>query len=165
MPDAWPPASWFVLLDGRPEQIDLTSAQLERDRHFRIGPARLPYDDPSYLHSIEQFVGVGLRPYAPCHLRAVRKGNGDIVTSWIRRTRIDGDRWSRSEVPLGEESQRYLVSVAYAGEDVREEFVSAPEWSYSSAMQSADGVAGLVEIKVAQVSGRFGPGGVASVVL
>lgn len=165
VPEAWPAGTWFVLLNGRSEQIDLSSAHLGRERHFRIGPARLPYDDPSYRHDVEQFEGVGLRPYAPCHLRGERLDSGDIAASWIRRTRIDGDRWSNFEVPLGEETERYFVSLSHAGEDVREDFVSTPEWTYTSGMQTADGVTGLVEIKVAQVSARFGPGGVASTVL
>ena len=164
-PQAWGSGSWFVLLDGRPEQIPLRSAHLERDRHFRIGPARHGYSDPSYRHSIELFEGVGLRPYSPCHLRSVKKPNGNIEISWIRRTRIDGDRWSKAEVPLGEETESYKIQVLQGGVKLRQTTVSSPAWTYTEDMQSADGVTGLVEVKISQISARFGPGGSASVIV
>lgn len=165
MPQAWAPGAWFVLLDGKPQQIELASAKLEIDLHFRIGPARLGYDDASYRHSVENFIGVGLKPYAPCHLQTADGAGGAVDLSWIRRSRVGGDSWSKRGVPLGEAREEYLVQVVQAGEIVREASVTTPEWSYSSAAQAIDGLNGLYQINVAQVSDRFGPGSFATVTI
>jgi len=156
-PDVWPAGSWFVLLDEAVEQIELTSAQRRIARHFRIGPALRPLDDPSYQHFVEAFDGNGLRPYAPCHLRLAPSGGGQSL-SWTRRTRIDGDGWDLAEVPLGEESEAYLVRVRQGAAVLREETVTAPAWTYPAAAQAADGVSAGDRIEVAQISARFGPG-------
>ena len=154
----WPAGSIFVLLDGAVEQVALDEAARGLARHWRIGPAGRPPDDPSYLHLVAAFDGIGLRPLAPVHLRARREGTGDLAVSWIRRTRIDGDSWQSVEVPLGEESESYLVRVMQAGAVVREETASTPAWRYAAADQAADGVVAPYRIEVAQISARFGPG-------
>ncbi|MFC2967852.1 baseplate multidomain protein megatron [Acidimangrovimonas pyrenivorans] len=158
MPDVWPEGSLFVALDGAPRQIALAASARGLARHYRIGPAGRAYDDPSYVHLVEAFEGIGLRPYAPCHLAADVAADGALAVSWIRRTRIDGDSWQSVEVPLGEAREAYLVRVVSGGGVVREEEVSAPAWSYPAAAQAADGVVAPYEIRVAQVSDSFGPG-------
>ena len=40
----------------------------------------------------------------------------------------------------------------------REETVQTPHWTYTTAAQQADGVAGAYRIEVAQISARVGPG-------
>ncbi|MFY9212535.1 MAG: glycoside hydrolase/phage tail family protein [Aestuariivita sp.] len=161
MPDVWPEGSWFVLLDGAPEQIALNGAQRRIARHYRIGPTLRPFDDPSYVARIEAFDGIGLKPYAPVHLRARIDGTGAVDLSWTRRTRIDGDSWEGSEVPLGEEREAYLVRVFAQATLLREVEVTASSWRYDAAMRVADGAPGSVRFEVAQISARFGPGGFA----
>ncbi len=159
MPEVWPAGSWVVLLDGTQAQIDLTPAQRRVARHYRIGPARRGYDDPSYQHLIEAFDGNGLRPYAPCHLEVEQDAGGDLSASWIRRTRVvDGSDWALDEVPLGEESEAYLVRVMQGASLLRETTVFGPHWSYSAAAQAADGLSGAARMEVAQISARYGPG-------
>jgi hypothetical protein len=157
MPGAWPEGSVVVLLDGAPRQIGLDPAARGLERHYRIGPQDRPPDDASYSHIIAGFDGIGLRPYAPVHLRRRRAGADDVF-SWIRRTRVDGDSWQGLEVPLGEERERYLLRVSVAGTLLREELLDAPQYVYSQPTRAGDGVTGAYEIAVAQVSDRFGPG-------
>ncbi|MDJ0627292.1 MAG: glycoside hydrolase/phage tail family protein [Rhodobacter sp.] len=158
MPDVWPQGSIFVLLNGAVQQIDLALASRGLARHYRIGPAQRSYDDPSYVHRVEAFDGVGLRPYAPAHLHWDRESNGTLNLSWIRRTRIDGDSWQSAEVPLGEESEAYVVRVLQSGGLVRELTVPAPNWTYDAVAQNADGLTGSFDVEVAQMSDRYGPG-------
>ncbi|MEX5729275.1 hypothetical protein Ga0609869_002628 [Rhodovulum iodosum] len=159
MPDAWPAGSLFALLDGRPRQIDVPLSARGLERHYRIGPAGRPYDDPSYRHRSEAFRGIGLRPYAPCHLRAARRADGAIALGWVRRTRIDGDSWEGVEVPLGEGRETYAVRVVSGeGAILREAQVGVPEWSYGAGMQAADGAVPPFSIEVAQISDSYGPG-------
>ncbi len=158
MPDIWPAGSWVVLLDGAPVQIGLTSAQRRIARHYRIGPARRGYDDPSYTHLSEAFDGNGLRPLSPVHLRLSGGFGADMSLSWVRRTRIDGDSWDGPEVPLGEESELYQVRVMQGAMVLREDMVGVPGWIYSAAAQVADGLILPARIEVAQVSARYGAG-------
>ncbi|WP_245223414.1 glycoside hydrolase/phage tail family protein [Ruegeria sp. HKCCSP346] len=157
MPDVWPDGSVFVLLNDRVQQISLLRNERRLAKHYRIGPATRGYDDPSYQHLIASFAGNGLRPYAPVHMRVRSGAAGDELT-WIRRARTDADDWSGLEIPLGEESESYLVRVIAGGTVLREELTSEPRWTYSTAMKAADGLSGGYEVEVAQVSAVFGPG-------
>jgi len=164
MPAVWPVGSYVVAMDGGPEQIGLTPAQRLLSRHYRIGPARRDYTDASYEHQVHAFAGIGLRPYAPVHLRVSDQG-GDLAVTWVRRTRIGGDGWEGTEVPLGEEAEAYRVRVMQAGQLVREVTVSSPEWVYSAADQVADGGVAGRRVEVAQVSALYGAGAVGVVAL
>ncbi|MAZ22289.1 glycoside hydrolase/phage tail family protein [Roseovarius sp.] len=157
MPDHWPVGSYLVMLDGLPAQIALPEAARGRARHYRIGPAGRPVDDPSYQHAVIAFEGLGLRPLSPVHLRAHRAG-GDVTLNWIRRTRIDGDRWDTPDVPLGEEQELYAIRVRQGETVLRDAMSESPTWTYAQSAQAADGASGAVTIEVAQVSGRFGAG-------
>ena len=159
MPASWPEGSWFVLLDGAPQQIALALAQRGVERHYRIGPALRPLSDPTYLHEVRAFAGNGLRPYKPAHLRTAWGPGGDLTVGWIRRTRIDGDSWEGYDVPLGEESELYLVRVLSDGLVRRETTTPVSGWVYTAAERVSDGLsAGSFEVQVAQVSTLFGPG-------
>ncbi|UXX81645.1 baseplate multidomain protein megatron [Roseovarius pelagicus] len=159
---AWPAGSYIVMLDGTPDQIELTDAARRRARHYRIGPAGRPVDDPSYQYAVIAFEGIGLRPLSPVHLRAQVDATGETALRWIRRTRIDGDRWDTPDVPLGEESEQYILRVLENAELRREEIVTSPTWTYGVAAKNADGITGGYEVQVAQISAKFGAGVFAS---
>ncbi|TPE50716.1 baseplate multidomain protein megatron [Amaricoccus solimangrovi] len=158
MPEIWPAGSDFVLLDSAVTQIDLALSARGLARNYRVGPAGRPYDHPSFVHSVRAFDAIGLRPYAPAHLRARRRSDGDIVLNWIRRTRIDGDNWQGEEVPLGESSERYAVRVRSRGVLVHEFTVTSTAAVYTLAEQERDSAEGPLVFEVAQVSDQFGPG-------
>ncbi|MEL6953300.1 MAG: glycoside hydrolase TIM-barrel-like domain-containing protein [Pseudomonadota bacterium] len=157
MPAAWEAGSYFVLLDGAAPQIDIASSSRGLLRNYLIGPARKSYSDPCYVSRQLAFEGIGLRPYAPAHLRARHDGD-DLALSWIRRTRIDGDSWQGVDVPLGETQEAYLLRVVGSGGLIREVELTTPSWIYTQSMQSADAGAQPISVEVAQLSDRFGPG-------
>ena len=157
MPEIWPEGSVFVLLNGAPQQVELPLSARGLARHYRVGPGRRSVDDPSYVETVAAFDGVGLRPFAPAHLRA-RHDNGDLVISWIRRTRIDGDSWLGGEVPLGEAVEAYLLQIRDAAGLRREVSLGSAHFTYTAAMQAEDAPLTPYSIEVAQVSERFGPG-------
>jgi len=157
IPEAWPAGTDFVALDAAVEQLGVPAAMRGLERHYRIGPAKRAYDDPSYLHMVEAFAGVGLRPYPPTHLTVERLASGDLRLRWVRRTRIDGDSWLGTDVPLGEEREQYLVRILRGDSILREETVEAAEFVYVLADQAAD-AGPATAVAVAQISARFGPG-------
>lgn len=81
IPVEWPAGTDFVLIDRALAQIDLPASARGIERHYRIGPTAKSYDDASFVHRVRAFDGVGLRPYRPTHLRAIRSSSGDISVS------------------------------------------------------------------------------------
>ncbi len=155
---AIPAGAEFILLDGGPMQLDLPSSARGLSRHYRIGPSSRGYDDPSYMHLEQSFAGVGLRPYAPVHLRARVSTDGTVAVTWVRRTRSDGDSWESAEVPLGEDEERYSIFVRIGGAVRRSASVTTPLFTYTAAMRAEDGADGPFTVEVAQVSVQYGQG-------
>ncbi len=157
MPSVWPAGSTVVLLDLALSQLDLAASARGLARYYRVGAASRGYDDVTTVLRVEAFDGIGLRPYPVAHLRPTVLA-GDVTLTWKRRTRIDGDSWQSSEVPLGEETEGYLVRVLQGTTTMAEYSVSQPSFTYTAAMRAADTVAGPFQLSVAQLSSSFGPG-------
>jgi hypothetical protein len=104
-------------------------------------------------------------PLSPVHLRAVRGANG-ITFSWIRRTRVDGDRWV-GEVPLAEDSEQYQLEVLSGTNVVRAVTTTTPSAFYASTDELSDfGMPqASLSVRVAQLSATVGRGFVAQAVL
>ncbi|WP_126975622.1 baseplate multidomain protein megatron [Frigidibacter oleivorans] len=158
MPGEWPVGSYVVRLDAAAEQIALAASARNLARHYRIGDAQRGYGDGLAVHRVEAFAGIGLRPYAPCHLRWQADGAGGGRLTWVRRTRIGGDSWESVEVPLAEAREAYLVRVLVGGQIRREAEVTAPAFDYGAAVRAEDGATGGLTLEVAQLSETFGPG-------
>jgi hypothetical protein len=92
------------------------------------------------------------------HLRYQRGEDGDLGLQWIRRTRIDGDGWDAPEVPLGEESEHYVVRIRKDGVVLREIEIQTPAYHYGPQEQVSDGLTVPFTVEVAQVSATYGPG-------
>jgi len=154
----WPVGSRFVLLNDAVQQVDLLPSARGLSRNYRFGAASRGYEDGNVIVQERAFAGVGLRPYGVAHLRAVGVPGQTITLSWIRRTRLDGDSWESTEVPLGEDREAYRLRVRSGTLVVREINVTSPFWVYTPAQQVADGAGSVFYISVAQLSDRFGPG-------
>ena len=158
MPATWPIGSYVVLLTEAVQQLNLSSSTRGISRHYRTGLASLGTADPRVVHQELAFAGIGYRPYSVAHLSSTGALGTAVSLSWIRRTRIDGDPWTETEVPLGEDRERYKVRVRQGTVTLREVEVTTPAYTYTVPDQTADGVAALATIEVAQMSDRFGPG-------
>jgi hypothetical protein len=162
IPAAWPAGSHVVLISPALRQIDLPLAARGLARNYRIGRAAAGYEAANVVPRSDAFDGIGLRPYRPAHLRAVKTG-ADWFFSWTRRTRIDGDSWQSVEVPLGEETESYLLRLRQGSTTLHEETVATGLWQWTAATQVLDGATpGAVTVEVMQLSQRFGPGPAAS---
>ena len=160
---SWPAGTFVVVLDRAATQITLPPALRLLSRHYRVGSASKPYTHSSYVHETHAFAGVGLRPYAPAHLRVVETAGGDAEISWFRRTRIDGDNWELGEVPLGETAEVYVVKVFLGATLVREVQLGTASWLYAAGLRVSDGTDAAFRVEVAQISERYGAGSFAKV--
>lgn len=154
----WPVGSTFVLFNSALQQLDLQESARGLERFYRIGLLQAGAGGQGATTAVRAFDGAGLRPYAVSHVRVVPGSASDLAFSWKRRTRIGGDSWQSTEVPLSEESEQYTIRVSANSAIVRTEIVSQPGWTYLAAAQAADGVTGGLEFSVAQMSARFGAG-------
>jgi hypothetical protein len=150
--------SEVVFLKSAPTQLEFEESDRGLARNYRVGPVDKPVADVSYESTVETFNLVALRPLSPVHLRESRESDGSINFQWVRRTRIDGDTWQGTDVPLGETLEQYHVRVLVGSTLARSELVSTTNWMYASANQISDGTTGDFTIEVAQVSERFGAG-------
>lgn len=157
----------FVLLDGGLARVDLTLDELGLLYSWRCGPAARALGDATYTTASHAFRGEGLRPLAPVHVRGQRVAGGDLLVTWVRRTRMAGDGWEASEVPLGEEGEAYAVDILAGVSVVRTLTSTTNSLTYSAAEQVADFGApqAAVSLRIAQVSATFGRGTPASAVL
>lgn len=99
-------------------------------------------------------------PLAPAHLRARRLATGDIVFSWMRRSRADDDVWGAAEPALEVVPELYRVSIFDGPARKRSIEVTASEANYGLSEQVADfgGEPEAFVFSVAQVSAALGEG-------
>ena len=152
MPDIWPAGSLVVLLDGSPKQVDLPPSARGQERFWRIGPALRSPDDASYRSLATVAPGVGLRPYSPCHLRMEGRH-----LSWIRRGRVESDGWDGSDIPLGEETESYLLQLEQEGRLFFETQTSSPHLTLPD-LAWVQIKPGRLTVRVCQLSRTFGRG-------
>ncbi|RYE43975.1 MAG: hypothetical protein EOP24_26370 [Hyphomicrobiales bacterium] len=109
----------------------------------------------------QENTGEGLKPLSPTTLRKSFSTN-DIVLTWARRTRLS-QQWWLGNVPLGEESERYVIEIysSSAFTTLKRTLTSTtPTVTYTSAEQVADFGSNqtTVHVRVYQVSGTVGVG-------
>lgn len=162
MRTAIPAGSPFVLLDAALVALPQTLADIGLAYQWRYGPASRDIGDRTYAGATHAFLGLGLRPYAPAHVRGLRNVPlaGDITISWVRRTRSGGDSWDVVEVPLGEANESYEIDILDGDEVKRVLRSSTPEVVYSAAEQTNDfGVQQpAYAVRVYQMSAVYGRG-------
>jgi hypothetical protein len=149
----------FVMLDGALAPAGLRPGEVGREFDWRCGPAGYDLSD-RYATSLRAAGGLrALLPLSPVHLRGRRNPAGDLEFSWIRRGRIDADSWLASEIPLGEDEERYLAQLGDdAGVFASAELVE-PRWNVPAALVAGHG---QFVLRVSQMSRAVGQGGTAS---
>lgn len=158
MPPVWPMGSLVVLVDRSLQKIALPVSFIGLNRFYRVGATDLGVADENAISVSRSFSGVGLRPYSVVHLSAFRATGGDVAIRWIRRSRLDGDRWHYGDVPLGEIGQEFTLRIIVGTEVIRECLCLDVLFTYDSQMQIADNVLGTFICSVSQNSSSFGPG-------
>jgi hypothetical protein len=135
-----------VVLNSALQQLSLPQDQYALPFHYLWGPKGKPNSDSAYQSGVLEFEGVGMRPFAPCQLRAVYSDSGDLLLSWIRRDRSPAsDGWDQTDIPMSETSESYDVEILDSSGAVKRTFsgVTAVLFAYSAAQIAADFPPGL----------------------
>ncbi|ORE96454.1 gene transfer agent protein [Stappia sp. 22II-S9-Z10] len=150
-----------VVLDGTLASVPIDRSEVGLARSYRVGPLAEGIGGPNVAEFELTGTGRGMAPYAPAHGKARRRLSDDaLVVSWIRRTRVGGDYWGASDVPLGESGESYRVEILDGAEVVRTVTTAEPSYAYALADQVADFGAApdQVSFRVAQNAPGFGLG-------
>jgi hypothetical protein len=149
----------FVLLNAAIARLDLSAAEIGLPYKWRVGPAARDIGDATYVAATHTFTGLGLKPLSPVHVRGTRSA-GDVAISWIRRTRVGGDSWETSQVPLAEDAESYEVDVLDGETVVRTLASATPAVTYTAADQISDfgSEQPAYDVRVYQLSGSHGRG-------
>jgi hypothetical protein len=142
-----------ILLDSAVTTLALGLEERDLPKLYRWGPAALPFDDEVFEEDTRVFAGVGLRPYAPVHLRA-KWSAGSLSLIWTRRTRLAGDGWSAGDVALGEDREAYRIRLVK--DDV--EIASLEVTEAAATIDASEIPATPFDVIVDQISGLWGPG-------
>jgi hypothetical protein len=128
---------------------------------YRWGPSTYPATDSTYLSQTHAGTKRGLRPYSPTYPLLQRdSATSNLFLSWARRTRINGDGWEQTEVPLNEEAEQYQVVILTgpAGTVKRTVVTTTPSWTYSLTDQTTDfgGAQTSVYVQISQYGAAYG---------
>jgi len=86
-------------------------------------------------------VARAVRPPAPVRLSARREADGTVGISWVRRSRAGWAWLDGGDAPLAEDRERYRLRLMPAGATPRVVETTEPRFTYTPAMQAADGAA------------------------
>lgn len=165
----------FVLLENQfsinpstAPYLPLTPGERDTTIEFRFGNANkdiadsTAYLDLSYFHTAQ-----AKKPYPPAQLKATWAlgTNDDIVLSWLRRTRFNGDSWNSPTIPLNEDVEEYELEILDGSTVVREVTgLTSPSYTYTEAQQIADfgsSQTTSITFRVYQMSSEVGRGNAA----
>ncbi len=169
MGDPAPAGTRIVMLDAALARLPIALGDLGLPWLWRVGPAALPFTDPSFAAAEFTPRGAGLRPFAVAQVEEPGlRGRlpGDLTLRWIRADRaLVADSWEAVEVPMSEASEAYEVEIigADGASVVRVLTASQPQALYSATDQIADhgallGPGDSLNIRIFQLSALLGRG-------
>lgn len=149
----------FILIDEALAQPNLTLEEVGLNLNWRYGPAQYSLGHPSFQTETPTFTKRGLKPFSPVHIKG-NYNNGDLLISWIRRSRSGGDSWELNEIPLGEETESYEIDVMDGGNVIRTLQSTTTSVTYSETDQIADWGAAQSSytVRIYQLSEIYGRG-------
>ena len=148
----------FVLLNDAVLKDEKTNNLIGLERHYRavtIGSTLGKVSSTAFTHQ-----GVGLKPYAPVHVKGLRDSSGNLTINWIRRARGENGWRDFVDAPLNETSEAYDIEVLSGSNVVRTLTASTTEVSYTTAQQITDfgSTQSSVSLRIYQLSAAIGRG-------
>ncbi|MCQ0989598.1 baseplate multidomain protein megatron [Jiella marina] len=154
------PGALFALLDEACLPLGIEAGEVGRALDFVVAPFGRSLDNPASLTLTQALGERSVRPLSPVHLRAAFAEGGSVTLSWIRRTRVGGDNWSARDVPLGEEAERYRVTIGDGGANAvtTESMQAGLVVSADDQMSAFGALPTVLAVSVAQISPVWGAG-------
>lgn len=158
--DHVPGERFVVIHPDYVEKIISTSSDWFKPYVYRYGSARYGLLHNSYRKATVSINANASIPLSPCHLEGERQPNGDLMISWVRRTRGDGDMKDYIDVPLNEAAERYECCVIKEGTEIRTFTTTSPSALYTAEQQVEDfgRIQSEVCVHIYQMSGTRGRG-------
>lgn len=145
----------FVLLSGNLRRV---AGEYQLSRQYK----GVTYGKSLSSASAQDFTlqSIGLKPFAPVHLRGSRDASSNLTITWVRRTRVQGDWRDYTDVPVGEASERYEIEILSGTTVKRVLTATSPSVVYLAADQQTDfgSKPASISVKVYQLSDRVGRG-------
>ncbi len=153
------PGQRLVLFNAAVVQAVVSLSDAGLASTWRIGPQQLDHGHDAYVELALAGSLKALRPLAPVRLVGSASASG-IDLTWTRQSRNGADSWDLSEIPLGEDIERYRVTILDGTTVKREVEIDEASYLYSAAAMAADfgGVPPFFTTRVAQLSATFGAG-------
>lgn len=152
-----------VILNGALFPVTDRLSDLGAPAVYRIGPSDRDHADSSYVEVTTTATAKALTPLAPVQLKARRTAAG-VEISFMRCGRIDADAWEAVDIPQGEASESYRLSLRRPSGGSRSWKLAEPSVLYANADEIADFGARrqTLDLEVAQISAAVGEGFIAS---
>lgn len=147
----------FVVIDEHITPLSTGIDTLNMPMLYRLTPFGRDISDPATLNFTHTASNLELKPLSPVHLKATRQANG-IQLEWLRRTRQDGDSFETLDIPLGEASERYQVTI-YDGSTPKNIFITTTQSAiYADEITDFGQYQSTLTFGVAQMSAVVGAG-------
>jgi hypothetical protein len=108
--------------------------------------------DPTPAVATADAIGEALRPPPPVHLSAARQDDGGFALRWLRQSRIGWSWLDSCDAPLGEDQERYRLTIRRSDGVERTYELDVSSFGYAATDAAADAIAGpTVAISIVQI--------------
>lgn len=154
-----PAGAPVVLLDDALTPLGAGLSELGLAHVYRIGPADRDIADPAFIEIAATGGPKAYQPYAPAQASATRGASG-VAIAFTRRGRRDADGWEPVDIPLGEDSENYLIEIWRADALLRTLAVASPSALDAAGDELADfgEPQAALSLRIYQISASVGRG-------
>ena len=154
-----PAGATVVLMDNAVLPLAGGLSSIGVEHRLRVGPVGADVADVAFVDVAATPTPKAFMPYAPVRPRIVATAAG-LQISFVRRGRIDADSWAPMEIPLGEDIERYEVSITRPGGAPRVLTTATPAALYASADVALDFPTPptALDLTIRQISASVGAG-------
>jgi hypothetical protein len=120
----------FVLLDNSILKGVTNLNLIGRDINYK--PVTIGSTLAATESVILKYAGRNLKPFAPVHLKVTEEENDNINISWIRRARYNNGWNDFTEIPIGEESEKYQIDIIHENSVIETLETTTPVANYQN---------------------------------
>lgn len=151
----------FVLLNANIKATSFPLTYINANKYYKVVTTGKELEDVNAITF--QYKGNIFKPYAPCHITAIRNANNDLIISWTRRTRIGGDWRDNVDILLSEDFEKYNIEIINQSTSKTKRIIEIKDTqtaTYTAEQQIVDfgSVQSSIKFKIYQLSSIVGAG-------